>query len=263
MCKKTILFYFSESGNSLYVSKKVAMTMGDVQLVSIPEAVHKEIYKYEGYENVGFIIPLYFMSMPRMVWDFIEKLEIKDTKYTFSIVTRAYSKGKIFQDISRILSKKGIELNYGSYITYVDSYIRWYGPVKEATRQKIYIESDVKLDRFIKDIQQGKKDIEKEGILLKLFAWFFYNIWKACLSKNYKSFKVNKDCINCGICEKACPAKNIVLKGDTPVWSNKCEDCMACVQHCPQKAIYFNRNTSQKERYRHPQMTINELLHKD
>ena len=120
----------------------------------------------------------------------------------------------------------------------------------------------MELDRFIRDIEQGIKDIEKEGILLRVFSWFCYSIWKACLSKNYKSFKANKDCINCGICERACPAKNIVIERDTPTWSNKCEDCMACVQHCPQKAIYFNSKTSQKERYRHPEITINELLHK-
>jgi len=262
MKKKTIIFYFSASGNSLYVAKNVARTMENVSLVCIAEAADDKAYKYEGYEKVGFIMPLYFMSMPKMVGDFIERLELKDTRYVFSITTRAYSKGKIFKDMSFILAKKGIRLNYGRYITYPDSYIRWAGPVKEEVRQGIYIQSDKNLEVFNKEILQEKNFIEKEGIILRTSAWFVYKIWKSRLSKNYKSFKVNGNCISCGICKNTCPAGNIELKEGLPVWSSKCEDCMACVQHCPQKAIVFNKKTNQKERYMHPQIALNELVHK-
>lgn len=65
--KKTIIFYFSQSGNSLYVAKQIGTTYGNTTLVSILEAIHSNEYKYSGYEKVGFIIPLYFMGMPNMV----------------------------------------------------------------------------------------------------------------------------------------------------------------------------------------------------
>ena len=64
MNKKTIIFYFSQSGNSLYVAKQIARNLENTTLVSIPEAIHNNKYKYSGYEKVGFIIPLYFMGMP-------------------------------------------------------------------------------------------------------------------------------------------------------------------------------------------------------
>lgn len=261
MGDKTVIFYFSQSGNSLYTAKKIAVLLGNAELISIAEAVHSGTYKYEGYEQVGFILPLYFMSMPRMAWHFMERVELKDAKYAFSIVTRAYTKGKIFSDMKLLLNKKSINLDYGRYVTYPDSYIRWSGPVKEMTRQKIYVQSDMKLDKITHAIKRGVKDIENEGVFLRVFAWGFYGVWKSLLSKNYKSFKVNNSCINCGICKKVCPAKNIRLEESMPIWADKCEDCMACVQHCPKQAIYFNKKTFSKERYRHPQITLNELFH--
>lgn len=76
-----------------------------------------------------------------------------------------------------------------------------------------------------------------------------------------KTFKVNGDCAQCGICIRICPAKNIRFEGNAIKWSNKCEDCMACVQACPNKAIYFNLKTRNKRRYRNPNILKEELFY--
>ena len=47
MNKKTVIFYFSQSGNSLYCAKEIAANIGNTTLVSIPEAIHNNEYKYE------------------------------------------------------------------------------------------------------------------------------------------------------------------------------------------------------------------------
>ena len=83
------------------------------------------------YEKIGFIIPLYYMSMPNMVKEFISKLEISKDSYIFSVVTRASSKGRIFHDIDKLLNKKEVKINYGKYITFPDSYIKWTGATSE------------------------------------------------------------------------------------------------------------------------------------
>jgi len=262
MNKKTVIFYFSQSGNSFYCAKEIAKAIGNTTLISIPEAVHNNEYKYENYERIGFIIPLYYMSMPNMVKEFISKLEISKDSYIFSVVTRASSKGRIFHDIDMLLEKKGAKISFGEYITFPDSYIRWTGESSEEGCTKRADKGEKSLGLIIQKLLREDVYKEKEGVLLKTGSLLVYNIWKSRLQGVGKSFKVSDLCNGCGICEKTCPARNIKLENDKPIWSNKCEDCMACVQHCPSKAIYFNSKTINKRRYINRNIELKELLYK-
>jgi len=262
MNKKAVIFYFSQSGNSLYCAKEIAKAMGNTTLVSIPEAVNNNEYKYEDYEKVGFIIPLYYMSMPNMVKEFISKLEISKDSYIFSVVTRASSKGRIFYDMDKLLNEKELRINYGEYITFPDSYIKFTGEASEKKRPKRNEEGEKSLGLITKRIISEDIYRAKEGLILKVVSLLVYSIWKSRLKVVNKSFKVNSACNGCGICEKTCPARNISIVNNKPTWSDKCEDCMACVQHCPQKAIYFNSKTINKKRYINKNIELKELLYK-
>lgn len=261
MKKRTVIFYFSQSGNSLYVAKEIAKSMEDATLISIPKAMHNNEYTYSKYENIGFVMPLYFMNMPKMVQEFISRLEINKDSYVFSVITRASSRGRIFYEINELLEQKQSKLNYAQYITFPDSYIRWIQGPKDKKRTKILENARNSLESIKTNILGEQNYIEKESTIVKIFSLVAYNTWMATLKSKGKSFKVNDHCIGCGICEQTCPAKNIRLEKNKPVWSNKCEDCMACVQHCPKKAIYFNSRTGCKERYINPNIKLEELLY--
>jgi len=262
MNKKTIVFYFSQSGNSLYVAKKIAADIGNTTLVSIPEAIHNNEYKYNNYEKVGLIIPLYFRSMPNMVRDFISKLEISKDSYVFSVITRAITKGRIFHDIDELLNKKEVKINYGKYLTFPDSYIKWMGAPSDKKLIKRFEQVEKSLDLITEKILYEDNYKENEGVILRTYSLMSYTIWKSRLKTISKKFKVSSSCVGCGICEKTCPARNIRLENGKPIWESKCEDCMACVQHCPEKAIYFNSKTINKRRYINPNIKLNELLYK-
>lgn len=258
--KRTVIFYFSQSGNSLYAAKKIASSIGNTTLISIPEAVYNNQYKYDHYERIGFIMPLYFMGMPVIVRDFISRLEISKNSYCFSIVTQALTKGRVFYDIDKLLMGKCAQISFSKYITFPDSYIKWAeGPNKNAINKKIE-RADKDLELAADKILNEEKFREKEGTILRGCSLLVYSIWKRKLKSMGKNFKVSNSCIGCGICEKTCPTRNIKLKEEKPVWSNKCGDCMACVQHCPKKAIYFNSRTVSKRRYINPNIQLKELL---
>lgn len=260
--KKTVVFYFSQSGNSLYVAKKVAAAIGNTTLVSIPKALHNSQYKYAEYEKVGFVMPLYFAGMPRMMKEFIERVELSKSCYCFSIVTQALTKGRIFYDIDKLLNKKCIKINYSKYVTFPDSYIKWAEGPTEDTLIKRIKQADKSLDVIADKILNEENFREKEGVVFRAGSLIVYNFWKSRLKLMGKNFKVDNSCVGCGICEKTCPAKNIKLQEGKPIWSKKCEDCMACIQHCPKKAIYFNSKTKNKRRYINPNIELNELLYK-
>ena len=260
MNRKTVIFYFSQSGNSLFVAKKLAEGIENATLVSIPEAIRKNSYSYLNYQRVGIILPLYYMSMPVMAWEFISKLEITKDSYLFSIVTRASSKGRIFYEINKLLKKNEVSLSFASYLTFPDSYIRWNEAPSEEKIFKQNENAKKSLESLTNKILCGENFVEKEGGLYKLVSLIVYNVWKSRLRAINKSFKVNNLCAQCGICEKTCPSRNIKLENGRPKWLDRCQDCMACVQHCPKKAIYFNSRTINKRRYINPNIKLDELI---
>lgn len=60
-------FYFTGTGNSLYIAKKVG---GD--LFSIPQVLKGNQYVFKD-EKIGIIFPTYGLSVPNIVKEFIEK----------------------------------------------------------------------------------------------------------------------------------------------------------------------------------------------
>ncbi|MBY8992647.1 MAG: EFR1 family ferrodoxin [Candidatus Lokiarchaeota archaeon] len=58
-----------------------------------------------------------------------------------------------------------------------------------------------------------------------------------------KSFHVDDNCTSCGVCERVCPVKNIVLIDGVPQWQHKCQHCLARINFCPEKSIQFGDKT--------------------
>lgn len=261
MSEKTILFYLSSTGNSLYTAKEIAKRYEQVDLIAIPDAIQNKQFKFEGYKKIGFVVPLYFFGIPPIAKRFIEQLEVPDSTYLFAIVTRAYSKGRVLTEINKLLKAKGKLLNYGRYLTFPDNYIRWAGAFKEEVQLSILKKAKKNLDLFSKEILSSTTIKMQEGYLIRTIALPLYAIWKSKLKNNSKTFKVSISCTSCEICERCCPTKNIIMNEGKPEWGQRCEDCMGCVQNCPQKAIYFNARTAAKRRYKNPNVSRSELLY--
>lgn len=54
------------------------------------------------------------------------------------------------------------------------------------------------------------------------------------LASPFKITRIQKTCIDCELCTKACPT-NIRVHSATRVWSDECTNCMECVDACPVK----------------------------
>ncbi len=258
---KTALFYFSATGNSLYTAKEISKGWTDVELISIPDALHSGCLAFDEYDVVGIVTPLYFMGLPPIVKTFLSQITLRNVKYCFSIITRAFSRGYAFHQINRLLNQKGLELNYAQYLNYPDNYIRWAEAADEKKQHKQFKESEQKLLGYKKQVEEQIKNYKKEGFILKAGSSVVYHIWKSRLRYSGSHFKVSQVCNNCGICEKACPTQNISIINKVPHWHTHCVDCMGCIQHCPKKAIYFNKRTEKRRRYRNPHISLHELLH--
>ena len=76
------IFYFTSTGNSLYVGKKIKEKI-DIDLVSIPKIKDEKVVVNE--DMIGIIFPLHCFSIPEIVENFIKRLDIKKEIHIFSL----------------------------------------------------------------------------------------------------------------------------------------------------------------------------------
>jgi len=250
------IYWFSGTGNSLYVAKQLADIVGEAELVSIqnstpvPEAVGGPGCK------IGFVFPSYYGDLPRAVRSFVEKMSILPETDLFTVVTMgAFGQGSV-KKMEELLEKKGTPLRYGIGVRMPANYILAYNPAlfgaKSSKRvQTKMSKADKQVRRIAEDIINGKQQIKVNSITAKTL----YTNVEALDS----DFTVSGQCTTCGLCERICPVGNIKLTNGTPIWQHRCEHCVACISWCPVAAIEYGQKTKQRTRYRNPHIKVTEL----
>ena len=103
---KTTIFWFTGTGNSLKVARDLHEELEECELVPIAK-VWCEEEPTATTEKVGFVFPLYYYGLPKIVYDFINEINLDTAKYIFAIITRAGSEnGNTLIQLEKILRKK-------------------------------------------------------------------------------------------------------------------------------------------------------------
>lgn len=244
--------YFTATGNSLYVTKRIGGT-----LLSIPKLM-KENEIIINDDAVGIIAPVYAGNAPEMVRKFLQKAKIK-TDYLFFICTygMSYSVAKV--NAISIANESGLKIDYVNVVKMVDNYLPGFD-IKKQIKSVYKKNIEGQIDNICKDLSSKKKNVSNINLLQKVAMWIVNNtMGKALFDKNAaKKYVVDDNCILCGTCAKVCPANNINVK-DRVIFDNKCEVCYACIHNCPKKAIHLKLERS-KERFRNEHIGLNEII---
>lgn len=250
------LYYFSATGNSLYVAKRISEEIEGCSIFSIPKIYEDNKLEIEA-DLVGFIYPIHCGSLPIIVEKFLEKVKIKGSPDIFAIgVTGGGGAEMSFKHINKILGEEHKLFN-GFTVKYISNYIR---AGRNATSERVN-EVLERNESVILEVINKIKNREKRKIGKNLgINSIIYNTWKSGFKNKDKGFNVNSDCIGCKICASVCPVKNISLVEKRPTWNGKCIDCMACINLCPKKAINIGNKTIKKERYKNPNINVDELF---
>ncbi|MBO4400691.1 MAG: EFR1 family ferrodoxin [Selenomonadaceae bacterium] len=76
------IYYFSATGNSLYVAQYLQKNLAEVELLSIPRELRLKNFSVEA-DSVGFIFPLHYVGLPMLVEEFVRELQIS-ANYIFA-----------------------------------------------------------------------------------------------------------------------------------------------------------------------------------
>ena len=260
-----MIFYFSGTGNSLYIAKNIAKENKE-NLISIASTMVEgnECYEFTLKDNevIGLVYPVYAWGPPKQVLEFMKKLKLINfnNNYIFTVATCGANIGNTVKVIDKALKKKNLHLNSGFSVIMPNNYI-FFGDVdtKEVESEKLLKAKQVlaTINNTIKHRVDNVYQVEK-GMLPSVMTSIVNPLFNKN-ALNTKSFHVNENCNGCGLCEKVCNSRTIKVK-EKPQWGNKCTQCLACIHLCQTKAIQYGKGTEKKGRYKHPKIATNDMV---
>jgi ferredoxin len=256
---KTTIYFYTGTGNSLWTAKKLSGKLGNTELIPITLAGEGLIHSDS--ENIGLIFPVHIWGIPFRVVDFLNRLKTDSAKYYFAVAVNAGQVAATLIQLKMLLQKTNINLSAGFSINLPSNYIPWGGAIAQEKQQKKFNEALDKISRIAASISaKEEKAPEKGPAWQNIFFSTMYRLSTSQVPKMDKSFLVDEKCTNCGICEKICPAQNIVITDGKPQWQHHCEQCFACLQWCPEESIQYGKSTAKKKRYHHPEIKLSDML---
>lgn len=252
------IYYFSASGNSLAIARRIAKSLEKCELIPIAKAI-KDPDLLDCKNGIcGFVVPNYYLGLPKIVAEFISQAYFNAAQYIFMIVTSGHDLGRVIGEADQILKNKGQRISYGCYLVMPDNYLPVYNVPPERAKI-ILLKAQAELENVIKDIAESKKGIKENTYFLGSMMKSWHKYWVGTFAMNDKKFIVDDTCNYCGICERVCPVNNIARSSGKPVWQHRCEQCYACMHLCPQVAIQYGESTRNKNRYHHPDITASDI----
>ena len=249
------IFYFTATGNSLYVAKRFGG-----ELYSIPKVLKNNELSYED-EKIGIIFPCYALTAPGIVREFIEKVTLK-SPYIFAVLTYGNTVSNGAGWFTEYAKKNNIAIHYANSLLMVDNYL----PMFDIEKQKIKSKNiEENLNKLLMDVSENKSFINKGSLLDSFLTTGVDKITKAIPNFNsVKNFSVNDQCNSCGTCTKVCPRDNLSINKELnkskPIYGNTCEFCLACINLCPQKAIKLKKEKNPNARFKNENVTIKEII---
>jgi ferredoxin/flavodoxin len=263
---KTTIYFFTGTGNTLAVARDLARELerelGDTELVPIPSLIRQDEIVAD-VDAVGIAFPVYFLDMPGIVKEFIQKLRFTGKPYIFGIATCGERPGGALFNLKSLLLEKGAALAAGFAFVMPENFI---GPVDlmgdAGHRQEKYAGARKRVPEVAAAIRQRTVS-PPEGSSSAL-PWFMGFMARTMMTSVYNTpgrFRATKKCNRCRTCERICPTKNISVRTDAVRWGKRCTQCYACIHWCPKEAIEIGGRTQGKRRYHHPDVTLDDMLH--
>lgn len=236
--KKIKIVYYSGTGSTAIVAdhfykifqkKDIATTKYSLKAGTMPNEEDEDL--------LLVIYTVHALNAPEPVYKWIG--ELSKTNKAKAAVISVSGGGEVSPNTAcrveciKRLQAKGYEVFYERMLVMPSN---WIVATKEPLAVKLLEVLPQRAEKIVEDLLAGKthkmtpkfidRMLSKLSELEKTQSKFFGK-------KISKSEKCNK----CGWCSTHCPAGNIKMEADGPVFQNKCHMCLNCIYGCPQKAL--------------------------
>jgi ferredoxin len=256
---RTVIFYYTGTGNSLWVGRNIAAAVPSAEVVSIVTAMEKN--SWPALESVGIVFPVHAWGLPPRIIEFARRANVTRESYIFGVATHAGQVSDTLLQLKRKLHARGLRLSAGFEVKMPSNYIPWGGPGPVETQENLFESAKSKTSRIASVVSSRKSNpIEKGTLWQRIVFPPMYRLSLRQFPRLDRAFWTDDRCNGCGICVRVCPANNVNLAGGKPAWRHKCEQCLSCLQWCPRESIQYGKKTPKYERYHHPAIGLKDIL---
>jgi ferredoxin len=253
------IFYYTGTGNSLWVARNLVGMLGEAQLVSISEWMREKHPIFS--QTIGVVFPVHMWGVPFPIIKFISEIKSFSPQYLFAIAVDAGQVANTLVQLKNIFKKNGLNLNCGYEIKLPTNYIPWGGAEPIEIQEAKFDSAKLKLSGIISTIMNKEtRPVDKGSLWERGLFTLFYKLSYAQIPKMDGKFWADAKCNQCGVCSRVCQADNIAIVEGKPTWNHRCEQCLACIQWCPQEAIQYGKKTKTYKRYHHPEIHLKDML---
>jgi ferredoxin len=266
------LYYFTGTGNSLAVARRLAADIPNTTLLPILGANLGE----HPTGALGLVFPVHMVGVPIPVRTYLETADLRGLDYFFAVATHGGIPGKVGALVNHLVGSRGrrhlddffplhMILNTPKGVAPRPLMtMNWADKIKKGDVDAMVERTALEIAaiaRFIiahrssaggAEESRMPKRMTRPGALTRL-------LWKAADGSTPSlSFLLDAEsCSRCGTCGAVCPTGRVVLNGDIPRWdgSRPCYFCYACFNFCPEQAIGVKHYTFKTGRYHHPEVS--------
>lgn len=245
-----MIFYFSGTGNSLYVAQELATALGDT-LYDMTSS--KPLPMLTNDESVGFVFPIYAWGLPRVVESFVKQLSNAcGERYVYGVFTCGDDVGYTDNLLRKALCKRGWHLNAAYSVQMRNTYVCLPGFDVDTTEvvERKRVNAEKRLPYIARCITQRAKVSDEEltrGAVAWIKSYVLRPLFNRFLIDDKRFWTQRAAYTKCGRCVKVCPLQNIHLNNEGVVeWKGNCTHCLRCYHACPRHAINYGKFTRNK-----------------
>ncbi len=273
----TEIYYFSGTGNSLFVAKELQKRLPEAVLIPVASLADQKAFATNA-GTVGFVFPVHATTIPFAIKDFIAKADLSSAAYLFAVATRRGTVFHGFDVMDAMLKKSSKQLGARFLLNMYGNEANREGYRVPSPDELNGIEAAVlnKLDSIADTVKSRRSSLEKDteafipvdpkkDWLPEKKALAGKTLAEMIGGKNY--FYADDKCTGCGICKRVCPTGKISIYSRKPEWQKKtlCHMCFACLNYCPRQAVQVGNisgvksNSESNGRYLHPYADSNDI----
>ncbi len=242
-----MILFFSGTGNSEYVAKRLAGILGDrtVPIVSLKN------YEFDE-QRIVWVFPTYSWGVPPIVKSVISKTVTNSDCRHFMVTTCGDDIGNCHIMWRKLMESRNMTAVSAFSVIMPNTYVFMKGfnvdPYNVVKKKLSGV--NTRVDDIANAI--SKDNAPHDDVNRGCFAWIKTNIIypyfvRFCMKP--EKFTVSENCNGCGLCAKKCPLSNISMNDDKPVWGSHCAFCSRCYHQCPRHAIDYDKTARFKGQY--------------
>lgn len=248
-----MIFYFTGTGNSLYIARQIEETT-----ISIPQVMRQERLEFSA-DSIGVVAPVYGHEVPLMVKDFLKK-SVFHTDYFYMILTYGNRHGGAAELAKKLCDECGIPVHYINVIMMADN---WLPGFDMDEQKKIDKKIEEHMEVILADLAARRNMIsEVTDADRAAHQQFLARMSRMPADTWQHLLRITEGCVGCGVCERVCPSASIhVADGKAVHTPGNCQTCLACTHACPQKAIQLTiPEVNPEARYRNEHISLQEIM---